>query len=150
MKAFTFRLETLLQLREMSKEKAMKNYALAISKRENAEIDLKNAVQSLEILNKDIIVKRATGFSGHEQENFNQSINRTKGEIIDFNSKLAESKNIESANRKMYLEADSNCKSLLKLKQNKRSEHLKTEEKKEETELEDIIGARFVFNKASY
>ena len=92
----------------------------------------------------------ATGFSGHEQENFNQSINRTKGEIIDFNSKLAESKNIESANRKMYLEADSNCKSLLKLKQNKRSEHLKTEEKKEETELENIIGARFVFNKTSY
>ena len=150
MKAFTFRLETLLHLREMSKDKAMKNYALAISKRENAEIDLKTAVQNLEILNQDIIVKRTSGFSGHEQENFNLSINRTKGEIIDFNSKLAESKNIESGNRKIYLEADSNCKSLLKLKQKKRIEHLKTEEKKEETELEDIIGARFVFNKTSY
>ncbi|MDG0964117.1 MAG: flagellar export protein FliJ [Opitutales bacterium] len=150
MKAFTFRLETLLQLREMSKDKAMKNYALAISNRENAEVELRNAVKSLEILNQDIVIKRTSGFSGHEQENFNQSINRKKGEIIDFNSKLADSKNIESAKRKIYLEADSNCKSLLKLKNKKRSEHLKTEEKKEETELEDIIGARFVFNNTSY
>ena len=57
-------------------------------------------------------------------------------------------KNIESAKRNLYLRADSNCKSLLKLKEKKKVEHLKSEEKKEESELEDIIGSRFVFNQS--
>jgi flagellar export protein FliJ len=150
MKAFTFRLETLLHLREMSRDKAIKDYAIAISNRENAEIDLNSAVSSLKELNTVIHQKRAIGFSGFEQETFNQSILRIKEEIIDLNSKLADSKNIEVVKRKLYLEADSNCKSLLKLKEKKKDEHFKTEERKEESELEDIIGARFVFNQTIY
>ena len=35
MKAFTFRLETLLHLREIARDRAMKNYALAIKKRKS-------------------------------------------------------------------------------------------------------------------
>ncbi len=148
MKAFTFRLETLLHLREMSKDRAIKEYALAISKREKLEVDLKKAVKMLEGLNSEINERRARGFSGFEQDGFNQSILRSKEMIIDLNSKVAHSKNIESAKRKLYLLADSNCKSILKLKEKKKEEHIKSEEKKEETELEDIIGARFVFNQS--
>ena len=150
MKAFSFRLETLLHLREMAKDKAIKDYAISISNRENAEQDLKNAVKDLESLNSEIKQRRTVGFSGFEQEAFNQSILRTKESIINFNSKLADSKNIEEAKRGLYLDADSNCKSLLKLKEKKKEEHLKREEKKEETELEDIIGARFVFDQTIY
>jgi len=146
MKAFTFRLETLLHLREISKDRAIKEYAQAISKREKLELDLKKAVKMLELLNAEINERRASGFSGFEQDGFNKSILRSKEIIIDLNSKVADSKNIESAKRNLYLRADSNCKSLLKLKEKKKEEHLKSEEKKEEAELEDIIGARFVFN----
>ena len=148
MKAFTFRLETLLHLREMSKERAIKEYAQAISKREKLELDLNKAVEMLELLNAEIHDRRAKGFSGFEQDGFNQSILRSKEIIIDLNSKVADSKNIESAKRNLYLLADSNCKSLLKLKEKKKVEHLKSEEKKEESELEDIIGSRFVFNQS--
>ena len=148
MKAFTFRLETLLHLREMSKERAIKEYAQAISKREKLELDLKKAVKMLEVLNAEINERRANGFSGFEQDGFNQSILRSKEIIIDLNSKVADSKNIESAKRNLYLLADSNCKSLLKLKEKEKVEHLKSEEKKEESELEDIIGSRFVFNQS--
>ena len=35
MKAFSFRLETLLHLREMAKDKAIADYGLAIAKRED-------------------------------------------------------------------------------------------------------------------
>ena len=150
MKAFSFRLETLLHLREMTRDQAIKDYALAICDRENAEKDLRNAVIKLERLNLEIKQKRTVGFSGYEQEAFNQSILNTKGLIIEFNSKLADSKNIEFAKRDLYMRADSNCKSLLKLKEKKKEEHLKKEEKKEETELEDIIGARFVFDQTIY
>lgn len=148
MKAFTFRLETLLHLREISKDRAIKEYAQAISKREKLELDLKKAVKMLELLNAEINERRASGFSGFEQDGFNQSILRSKEVIIDLNSKVADSKNIESAKRNLYLRADSNCKSLLKLKEKKKEEHLKSEEKKEESELEDIIGSRFVFNQS--
>jgi len=148
MKAFTFRLETLLHLREISKDRAIKEYAQAISKREKLELDLKKAVKMLEVLNAEINERRASGFSGFEQDGFNQSILRAKEIIIDLNSKVADSKNIESAKRNLYLRADSNCKSLLKLKEKKKVEHLKSEEKKEESELEDIIGSRFVFNQS--
>lgn len=148
MKSFTFRLETLLHLREISKDRAIKEYAQAISKREKLELDLKKAVKMLEVLNAEINERRASGFSGFEQDGFNQSILRSKEVIIDLNSKVADSKNIESAKRNLYLRADSNCKSLLKLKEKKKVEHLKSEEKKEESELEDIIGSRFVFNQS--
>ena len=148
MKAFTFRLETLLHLREISKDRAIKEYAQAISKREKLELDLRKAVKMLELLNAEINERRASGFSGFEQDGFNQSILRSKEIIIDLNSKVADSKNIESAKRNLYLRADSNCKSLLKLKEKKKVEHLKSEEKKEESELEDIIGSRFVFNQS--
>ena len=148
MKAFTFRLETLLHLREISKDRAIKEYAQAILKREKLELDLRKAVKMLEVLNVEINERRAIGFSGFEQDGFNQSILRSKEVIIDLNSKVADSKNIESAKRNLYLRADSNCKSLLKLKEKKKVEHLKSEEKKEESELEDIIGSRFVFNQS--
>jgi flagellar export protein FliJ len=146
MKAFTFRLETLLHLRERAKDQAIKDYALSISKREKAELSLRKAVQNLKSSNEEIKQRRAAGFVGFEQDGFNQSIVQLKENIIELNSKVAESKNIESAKREIYLTADSNCKSLLKLKEKKKEEHLKSEEKKEEAELEDIIGARFVFN----
>ena len=150
MKAFTFRLETLLHLREMAKDRASKDYAVAISTRENFEHELRGAVKNLEALNYEITGKRAIGFSGFEQEAFNQSILLSKETIIDLNSKVADSRNIETAKRKLYLLADSNCKSLLKLKEKQQEEHLKFEQKKEESELEDIIGARFVFNHSIY
>jgi len=101
-------------------------------------------------LNAEITLKRKVGFSGFEQKNFNQLILQAKELIIDQNAKLAESKSIEEGKRKLFLAADSNCKSLIKLKEKNKIEHLKREEKREESELEDIIGARFVFNQAPY
>ena len=149
MRAFTFRLETLLHLREMAKEKAVKEYAHSIAIREKTEKQLMNAVKELKDLNLIIGEKRRVGFSGFEQETFNQSVLKAKEHIIDLNSKVSDRKNIEEAKRKLFLEADTNCKSLLKLKDKKKEEHLKIEIKKEETALEDVIGARFVFNQST-
>ena len=108
----------------------MKNYALAIKKREQFELELQNGIEELSNLNADVRSKRAIGFVGHDQDVFNQSIQRAKQNIIDLNSKVANSKNIELAKRSTFLKTDSNCKSLVKLKEKKRSEHLKAEEKK--------------------
>jgi len=149
MKAFGFRLETLLHLRELAKDKAIGEYGLAVSNREEAEKTLSEANDGLRELREEIGIRRSVGFSGNDQEVFNRSLVLAKERIIDCNAKVEEAGRIEIAKRDLYLQADSSYKSLFKLKEKKREEHIKYESKKEEMELEDIIGARFVFNQAS-
>jgi len=149
MKAFKFRLETLLHLRELAKDKAISEYGKSIRIREEAENNLFAKEQELVGLRKEIGLRRSSGFSGSEQENYNRSIVRAKEAIINCNSKVQDAISMETAKRKLYLQADSEYKSLLKLKDNQRIEHLEIETKKEEMELESIIGSRFVFNHSS-
>ncbi len=149
MKAFEFRLETLLHLRELAKDKAIAEYGLAVSKREEAEKMLREVNDGLRELREEIRIRRSVGFSGSDQEVYNRSLVRAKERIIDCKAKVEEAEKIEFAKRDLYLQADSGYKSLLKLKEKKREEHIKYESKKEEMELEDIIGSRFVFNQAS-
>ena len=149
MRAFEFRLETLLHLRELAKDKAIAEYGLAVSKREEAENALSEANDGLRDLRDEIGIRRSVGFSGNDQEVFNRSLVLAKERIVDCNAKVMDAGKIEIAKRDLYLQADSSYKSLLKLKEKKREEHIEYESKKEEMELEDIIGARFVFNQAS-
>ena len=149
MKAFGFRLETLLHLRELAKDKAIAEYGLAVAQKEAAGKALEEAKDALRDLREEISIRRSVGFSGDDQETFNRSLVLAKEGIVDFNAKLEETRRIELAKRDMYLQADSSYKSLLKLKEKKREEHIERETKKEEIELENIIGSRFVFNQAS-
>ena len=148
MKAFRFRLETLLHLRELAKDRTISEYGLSVSRREQAEQKLGEARNGLSELRDEIGTRRSVGFLGNDQEVFNRSLDLAKERIIDCNAKLEEAGRIEVAKRELYLQADSNYQSLLKLKEKKREEHIEYETKKEEMELEDIIGARFVFNQA--
>ena len=150
MKVFEFRLETLLNLRELAKDRAVKDYSLAIANREKAEKNLQLAFDSLKSLNEEIYRKRKIGFSGFEQKDFNQSILQAKDLIVDRNSDLEQAKSIEDAKRNIFIKADSSYKSLSKLKGKSRILHLKKEEKREESELEDIISSRFVYNQSSH
>jgi flagellar export protein FliJ len=149
MKAFSFRLETLLHLREMAKDKAIAEYGLSISRREDAEKALEERKREMEDLREEIGRRRSTGFSGAEQDAYNRSIERGKEEIIDSNSKVEEAKKIVLAKRELYLGADSQFKSMLKLKEKQRDQHIEAETKKEEMQLEDIISSRFVFNQST-
>ena len=149
MKAFSFRLETLLHLREMAKDKAIAEYGLAIARREEAQKVLEERKRQMEDLREEIGRRRSTGFSGSEQNSYNRSIERAKEAIIDCNSKFEEAKKIAQAKRELYLSADSQFKSLLKLKEKQRDRHIEVETKKEEMQLEDIISSRFVFNQST-
>ena len=146
MKAFTYRLETLLHLREIARDKALAKYAESINSRQHFESELKKSELNLESLQIQIGNQRKVFFAGFEQASFNRSILLAKEMIIDVNKKLQEAIQREATKKKIYLQADSAFKSLLKLKDKKHREHLYAENLKEERELEDIIGGRFVFN----
>ena len=149
MKAFSFRLETLLHLRELAKDRAVAEYGVAISKKEQAERALEERKCEMEELRQEIGRRRSIGFSGSEQDGYNLSLERVKEAIVDSNSKLEESKKIVNAKRELYLNADSEFKSMLKLKEKRREQHIEAETKKEEMQLEDIISSRFVFNQST-
>jgi len=146
MKAFRFRLETLLHLREISRDKALGHYAQSIRSRQEREKALQVCQSHLESLHAQIGERRKNSFTGSKQESFDLSVSHAKERILDANRNLQESIQTEQAKKGIYLKIDSEYKSLLKLKEKKYEEHVYSESLKEERELEDIIGGRFVFN----
>ena len=88
MRAFEFRLETLLHLGEVAEDKAIAEYGLAVSKREEAEKKLGEAYDRLRELREEIGIRRRVGFSGNEQEAFNRSLVLAKERIVDCNVKV--------------------------------------------------------------
>ena len=146
MKAFKFRLETLLHLREISRDKALSQYAHAINLRQDKEKELRESELRLVELQFQISEKRKNSFTGSKQEAFDLSVKHAKERILDANKNLQHSIQTEKAKKGIYLNSNSEYKSLLKLKQKQFEIHFRTETLKEERELEDIIGGRFVFN----
>ena len=146
MKAFKFRLETLLHLREISREKALSQYAHAINLRQDKEKELRESELRLVELQFQISEKRKNSFTGSKQEAFDLSVKHAKERILDANKNLQQSIQTEKAKKGIYLNSNSEYKSLLKLKEKQFEIHVRNETLKEERELEDIIGGRFVFN----
>ena len=149
MKVFTFRLETLLHLREIARDKALAAYAKAINQRQEREKALEACRFHLENLQVQIGEKRKDSFAGSSEEAFDLSVKTAKERIIDAHKDLQESLHSENAKKGIYLKADSEHKSLLKLKEKQLQEHVRRESLREERQLEDIIGGRFVFNNIS-
>ena len=83
MKAFKFRLETLLQLREISKDKALSQYAHAINFRQDKEKELQASELHLEELQFQISENRKISFTGSKQEAFDLSVKHAKERILD-------------------------------------------------------------------
>lgn len=146
MKAFKFRLETLLHLREISRDKALSQYAHAINLRQDKEKELRESELRLVELQFQISEKRKNSFTGSKQEAFDLSVKHAKERILDANKNLQQSIQTEKAKKGIYLNSNSEYKSLLKLKEKQFEIHVRNESLKEERELEDIIGGRFVFN----
>lgn len=146
MKAFKFRLETLLHLREISRDKALSQYAHAINLRQDKEKELRESELRLVELQFQISEKRKNSFTGSKQEAFDLSVKHAKERILDANKNLQQSIQTEKVKKGIYLNSNSEYKSLLKLKEKQFEIHVRNETLKEERELEDIIGGRFVFN----
>ena len=144
MKAFSFRLESLLQLRESSREKALIGYAQSINARQKIEVELNALNEVLTKLHKDITLQRTSSLEGFTDQSFQNSMDSTKQQILNFHGKLEDAKKIELSKKKIFLAADGSLHSILRLKDKQSTSHLSSELKKEERELDDIISSRFV------
>ena len=144
MKAFSFRLESLLQLREASREKALVGYAKSIKARQKIEVELNDLNEVLTKLHKDITLQRTSSLEGFTDQSFQNSMDSTKQQILNFHGKLEDAKKIELSKKKIFLAADGSLQSILRLKDKQSTAHLSSQLKKEERELDDIISSRFV------
>ena len=149
MRAFHFRLQNLLRLREEARERALVAYAEAIARREAEEDELVACRRRLVDLREEVRIRRSAGFSGPEQAAYLEAIDLSNDRLREQENAFAEAKRGEEIAREKYLEADIAEKSLLRLKERREEEHFRSEAKKEERELEDVISARFRFQSAT-
>ena len=143
MRAFHFRLQTLLNLREMAREEALSAYANTIRQRELNEEKLADCNSRLDELREAVAVCRTKSFTGAEQANFQQAVNLAKERLLRQRNKVKRFKRVEEKARTSFVKADGGKKSLTNLKARRQEDHFHFELKKEERELEDVIGARY-------
>ena len=142
MKVFRFRLESLLHLRSLTREKALKEYAHAINERRLQEERSKSISRRLAQIEDSVAARRKEGISGHDQANFLASIEYTKDALANQREITSRALADEEDKKATYLEADIAEKTLLRLKEHRKEEHLRVQGAKEERALEDVIGAR--------
>ena len=148
MKAFSFRLESLLHLRESAREKALVGYAKSIQNRQKIESELKNLEDSLAKLHRDITSRRSSSLEASADQSFQKAVLSLKQNIVDCHAKLEDLKQIELSKKNIFLSADGSLKSIVRLKEKQNLNHISSQLKKEERELDDIISSRFVSRKA--
>jgi len=146
MKAFNFRLKTLMHLRESAREQCLKSYGNSIKEFNRLGESLKAREDQLQELQDYIKRKRSSGFYGQDEENHQRTVAISKDKIIELHGELQNAKKIQEAKRKLFLKADEEFKSLEKLKGMQKAEHSRKQQKKEENEIDDIIGSRFAYN----
>ena len=145
MKSFTYRLEALLNLRQLERDESLRHFANAISERkiaENLVIDTKNKADSIQKL----LREKSRGFFSADELyalhlSFDNMLEVLKEKKHNLSQKLSHENNL----KKVFIEKDSALKSISRLREVKKEEHLSVERKKEDLELEDVINARFSY-----
>lgn len=127
----------------MAREEALSAYANAIRQRELNEEKLADCYNRLNELREAVAACRSKNFTGSEQANFEQAVNLAKEHLLRQRNKVNRAKRVEEKARVSFVKADGDEKSLTNLKERRQEDHFQFELKKEERELEDVIGARF-------
>ena len=146
MKAFTFRLEPILTMREGIRKSALGAYAHSIQKCNALEKEISNLKKDLLFLQNDISKQRAKLFSPSIDLPNQASVLSLEDQINSKCQNLQKAKDDENLKRKQFLEADNSLKSVVRLKEKQQTAHIEDQLSKEDLEMEEIINSRFNFN----
>jgi flagellar export protein FliJ len=149
MKAFSFRLEPILHLREGARKSALTIYAKSIRESQKLENELFTLEQSLEDMKKVISAQRKRKFQPSSEIPHQASMSNLKDEINSKQKELQHSRHVENQKRDDFISSDNALKSVSRLKQKQQTVHMSDQIRKEELELEDIISSRYTFNLSS-
>ena len=149
MRAFNFKLATLLRLREASREKSLLEYAKSIHERQQTEDRLLRASEYVSTLEFKLNEKQKLSFNSNELEAMIRGLDHARSVVRDLSTELSRKKTLEESRRKLFVHKDSESKSLERLKDRQMNEHILFEAKKEEQELDDVIGARYLYERSN-
>ena len=149
MRAFNFRLATLLRLREASREKSLLDYAKSIHERQQTEDRLNRASEYVSKLEFKLNEMQKLSFNASELEAMIGGLDHARSVLRDLSIELSRKKTLEESRRRLFVQKDSESKSLDRLKDRQMNDHVKLEAKKEEQELDDVIGARYLYERSN-
>jgi flagellar export protein FliJ len=150
LKTFSFKLHALLRLKESRREHALAQFASSTRELQRLKLDLTNAQNKRDAV-LVILNKRQTGtFQSAEIQSLQTSLHLERENISRIEKKVTEANRILESRRKIFLEKDSQFKAVQRLRETQRDAHYVKENKKEETELEDVISSRFLFHRINH
>ena len=144
MKAFRFRLDSVLTLRAAKENEAKERYALALSAVARAERELANAQTDLERLHEGLESSRTRRFRRNDQIISLNAISYQRS-ICERNAeRLAHSRQEARSRLQDFLTAKRAHEALLRLRAKQQAEHLHEAERREQLAVDDFVMARFV------
>jgi len=147
MKSFAFKLIALLRLRETKKNQALAQFASSVKKVKNLVDELGKTRANYESVLKLVLQKQQNDFSGVQIQALQNSLNLEREKLEQIELQLKQAKSIQESRRNIFVNKDSEHKAILRLSEKQKDEHYQKEYQKEQKELEDITGSRFLFQR---
>lgn len=143
MKAFKFKLESVLTLRRREEEVARESYAEAVAFRLRCEEALEQAMQDLEVLQSELMTKRESLTRRDDQLLFIHAIRQQKDFCTTISQRLARAVQLVQVRHEAWMEARKKTQMLEKLRERHYQRFVYEAQRAEEKEIEDLVMARF-------
>ena len=110
MKAFRFRLETLLRLKDASRERALQDYAISIKIRQEWEAKLDRAVGYIAELENMLSEKQKLNFRASDLASIQMRLEQARQEVESFTLEVSRKKALEESRRTIFLRKKARAK----------------------------------------
>ena len=147
MKSFVFKLKALLRLKENKRDVALSQFAGSIQEVEKLNAKLTEAQDRQESIFQLMQERQKGSFRGEQIQSLQSSLDLERERISKIELELKQAQEIKVSRREIFLSKDSEYKAVLKLEEKQKQAHYIQENSNEQKELEDIIGARFLFQR---
>lgn len=147
MRSFHFKLKALLSLKENKREQALTKFVQSIKEVLKLEEQLSEAQKKYHTVQEKLKERQKGVFRRDQIEALQSSLLLERENVSEATLLLSRAKEMQNSRRKIFLDHDSQYKAIDRLQEKQRDEHFFNENKKEQLELEDVIGSRFLFQR---
>lgn len=143
MKSFTFSLQSVLTIKQLEKNKAAQALNTIVQKRLKIERVVHEKIQQLQCLTQSFNKTVTQGILAGMKSNYNEYMIELLMEINRLINEIDRCKIDENEAMQVFLKAYQNEQAVIKLKEKKYKNYVKSLERWEEKQLEDMITARY-------
>lgn len=147
MRSFHFKLKALLSLKENKREQALTKFVQSIKEVLKLEEQLSESQKKYHAVQEKLKERQKGVFRRDQIEALQSSLLLERENVSEITLLLNRAKEIQNSRRKIFLDHDSQYKAIDRLQEKQRDEHFFNENRKEQLELEDVIGSRFLFQR---